>query len=318
MISKGLAITYLRTHANSLVITLCTLSVVAVHGQVQNPEGISLPPAYEATQITGLPDAKQNLKGQLHLSAMNLLFTSPEFRAEIPFTHIKSVSIGNERIETGGKVGLVARKVIPYGGGLALATITQKSVDLLTVDYFDTEGRDHGAVFFMPKLSAKIFIDQLEPQLSTIARPGITGCEGRPSSPSSVVVEPIASSGVELPAEYRVVLYESIIRELHDKTSGESYVRSGSSYTGASCPGMTLRITVTGFSKGNQVLRAATGPIGLFVGKTSVSFHVELTAADGHSVLSENMTKSMRMHTESLVVAKVAKAWSAASCPLRA
>ena len=54
---------------------------------------------------------------------------------------------------------------------------------------------------------------------------------------------------------------------------------------------------------------ASTGPIGLFVGKTSVSYHVELTAADGHSVLAKDMTNSKRMDTESLDVAKsVAKA----------
>ncbi len=307
---KGFAITHLRTSATFLVvITLCTLSGVSGLALVKNSEGTSDRTGYEATQITGLPDAGENLKGQLLLSATKVLFVSPELKAEIPFTLIKSVSIGNERIETGGKVGFVARKVIPYGGGLALATITQTSVDLLTIEYLDPEGKDHGAVFFMPKLSARIFIAQLAPQLSTKVRPGITGCDGRLSSPTSVVVEPIASSGVELPAEYRVVLYEGIIRELHDKASGESYLRSGSFYTGAGCPRMTLRITVTGFSKGNQVLRAATGPIGLFVGKTSVSFHVELTAKDGHSLLSENITKSMRMDTESLGVAKsVAKA----------
>ncbi len=263
------------------------------------------------TQIMGLPDAKPNIRGQLTLSDTELSFRNPDFRAEIPFALMVKVSIGSERIETGGTTGQIMRKVIPYGGGMALATVTQKSADLLTIEYLDMEGRDHGVVFFVPKSAAKTLSDQISPQLSRTKPPLPPACVEGPSSPTSVVVEPITSRGLELPAEYRVLLYEGLIDELRDSKSALTYSRASNFNDAANCSGIKLKITVTGFNKGNRALRASTGPIGLFVGKTSISFHVELTAADGRSVLSEDMSNSKRMDTESLGVAKsVAKAVS--------
>jgi len=269
-------------------------------GETPNPTG------YDVTQIMGLPDAKPNIKGRLDLSDTELLFTNPDFKAEIPFTRITSVSIGTERIETGGTTGLIMRKVIPYGGGMALATVTQKSADLLTIEYLDLEGRDHGVVFFVPKSSAKALSDHMSPELSHATPLVPRACVEGPSSPTSVIVEPIASGGLELPAEYRVLLYEGLVTELRDSKTALTYNRASSFDSAPSCSGMKLKITVTDFNKGNRALRASTGPIGLFVGKTSISFHVELTGADGRSVLSEDMTSSKRMDTESLGVAKSA------------
>ena len=265
--------------------------------------------AYEATQVMGLPDAKPSIKGQLTLSNTELQFANQDFTGQIPFIRITSVSVGNQRVETGGKTGSIARKVIPYGGGMALATITQKSVDLFTIEYVDPKGGYHGAVFFMPKASAQVLSDRMASRLSTVAPRQAESCAEGSSNPSAVVLEPIASGAVSLPAEYRVLLYEGLFNELRDSAPAAAYVRAGSA--DASCSGMKLKITVTDFKKGNQVLRAETGPIGLFVGKTSVSFHVELTAADGHRVLAEDMTSSKRMDSDSLGVAKsVAKAVS--------
>ena len=263
------------------------------------------------TQITGLPDAKPNIKGRLTLSDTELLFTNPDFKAQVPFTRMTNVSIGSERIETGGTTGLIMRKVIPYGGGMALAAVTQKSAELLTIEYVDVAGRDHGVVFFVPNSSAQALSDRMSPQLSRTTPPLPHACVEGASSPTSVVVEPIASRGLELPAEYRVVLYEGLIAELRDSKGPLTYTRASKSDAAPSCLGMKLQITVTAFNKGNRALRASTGPIGLFVGKTSISFHVELTAAGGYSALSEDMTNSKRMDTESLGVAKsVAKAVS--------
>jgi hypothetical protein len=146
---KDFIMTYQRPHATLLAIAVCLLSGMPVLAQSRNPEETANPTGYEVTQITGLHDA-----GQLTLSDTDLQFTNVEYKAEIPFTRMTSVSIGNERIETGGKTGRVARTVIPFGGGMALATVTQKSVDLLTIEYLDLKGGYHGVVFFVPKSSA--------------------------------------------------------------------------------------------------------------------------------------------------------------------
>lgn len=301
--------TYRHRTSTLLAIALSlTAPRSAVAQSASSPETQKLT-GYEVTQITGLPQAKPNIKGRLTMPEKHVIFTNSEFTADIPFARITSVSIGNERMETGGKTGRILRTIIPYGGGIAVATVTQKAVDLLTIEYLDLQGGYHGAVFFVPKLSAKALTDRMSSQLLTTAPQISRLCESGPARSSSVIVEPIVTRGVELPAEYRVLLYEGLIHELRDNPSPDTYIRGGSSDAGSGCSSMKLQITVTGFKKGNQALRASTGPIGLFVGKTSVSYHVELTAADGHSVLAKDMTNSKRMDTESLDVAKsVAKA----------
>ncbi len=303
--------TYERRYATLPAIALCLLSGMTSLAQSASRAESSDPTGYAVTQIVGLPDAKPNVKGQLTMSTTELLFANTELKAEIPFARMTSVSVGDVRIETGGKTGRIMRTVIPYGGGMAVASVTQKSADLLTIEYVDLKGGYHGVVFSVPKLSAKVLSDRIASQLPTTIAQLPQPCIGGSPSPTSVVVEPISASGAELPAEYRVLLYESLVNELRDSATAATYTRAGSLDAGSGCPTMKLRVTVTGFKKGNQALRAETGPVGYFVGKTSVSFHVELTAADGRRILSEDMTSSKRMDSESLGVTKaVAKSVS--------
>ncbi|WP_263383576.1 hypothetical protein [Granulicella arctica] len=301
--------THQRPHATCLAIALCLISGMTAFAQSTSPEGTSSSTGYDVTQITGLPDAKPNIKGRLTTTDTKLLFTNLEFKAEIPFARMTHVSIGNERIETGGKTGRIVRMMIPYGGGVAVATITQKSVDLLTIEYLDQKGGYHGAVFVVPMASAKILSARMTSHMSTTTNQLPELCERGPLGSASVVVEPVMARGLELPAEYRALLYEGLIHELGESPSPATYIRAGDDDGGTACSTMKLRITVTGFKKGNQALRASTGPIGFFVGKTSVSFHLELTGTDGQNFLEKDMTNTKRMDSESLGVAEsVAKA----------
>lgn len=292
-----------RYRTTLLAIVLLSLPVIGAHSQSTVSTEIPSPTGYDVTQIAGMPDAKPNLKGRLTASDTSLSFTNSDFRATIPFTRITRVSTGDVRIETGGKTGRIARTVIPFGGGMALAAVTHRSADLLTVEYVDEKGGYHGAVFYVPKASAKAFSDRIGARLSTIQPPLLQPCESISPNPSTVVVQPIEAHGVELPAEYRALLYEGLINELRERASPAKYLRAGSSDSEAGCA-MKLAVTVIGFKKGNQALRASTGPIGLFVGKTSIAFHVELTAPDGRKVLAVDMSNSKRMDSESLGVAQ--------------
>jgi hypothetical protein len=104
--------------------------------------------------LVGLPDATPLTQGELHLSYDALEFNSGEIHPAIPLKQITAVNIGDERTEKGGTVGEVARRVIPFGGGPALGVASQKSVDLLTVEYRDSDLGYHGAVFVLPTKQA--------------------------------------------------------------------------------------------------------------------------------------------------------------------
>ena len=159
--------------------------------------------------LAGLLDAKANAKGVLTLTPDALVFDDSNARTLIAVNRIIAVSTGDERLEKGGTAGEVARKAIPYGGGAALGAVSQKSVDLLTVEYRDVHEGYHAAVFMLPtKQAAEI---QQETQQKILAettplpmvQPVV--CRDAGGTPNSVLLAPVDVSGMELPAEYRAL-----------------------------------------------------------------------------------------------------------------
>lgn len=77
----------------------------------------------------------------------------------------------------------------------------------------------------------------------------------------------------------------------------------GDRSAGLGCAAMSLDITVTDFKKGNQSVRAATGPLGLFLGTTSLTFNVNLKDAQDKTVFDAKVKKSKRTDSDSLGLA---------------
>lgn len=253
--------------------------------------------------LVGLAEAKSRTQGELHLGSEVLEFNSGEIHAAIPLNQITAVNIGDERTEKGGTAGQVARRVIPFGGGSALGAASQKWVDLLTVEYRDPHQGYHGAVFVLPTkqalgLQQKILVKVTPPQPMAAA-----ACSNPSQIPASVLVAPIEVSGVDLPAEYRVLLYEHLITELQSRLPTDTYFRAGDISAGPRCTTLTLRVTVVRFKKGNRVLRASTGPLGKFLGTTSISSQVTLDNFDGKTVFESKLKMSNRRDSDSLNVA---------------
>jgi len=257
-----------------------------------------------AIVLVGLPDAKPRTAGDLHLGPEALEFNSGEIHAKIPLNQITAVNIGDERTERGGTAGQVARRVIPFGGGSALGAASQKSVDLLSVEYRDPHQGYHGAVFVLPAKQAlglqQRILANITPPLATSA----AACSDAPPISASVLVAPIEVSGVDLPSEYRVLLYEHLITELKSRQPSDTYFRAGDISAGPGCTALTLHVTVNGFKKGNQALRASTGPLGMFLGATSISFEMRLDNVAGKTIFDSKRKKSNRRDSDSLNVAR--------------
>jgi hypothetical protein len=71
----------------------------------------------------------------------------------------------------------------------------------------------------------------------------------------------------------------------------------------AACPELVIRVKLTAFNKGNAVLRAATGPVGVFVGVTSLQVHLELSDPMGKKLAGKDLRASERGDSDSLDVA---------------
>jgi hypothetical protein len=121
---------------------------------------------------------------------------------------------------------------------------------------------------------------------------------------SSLKVATIDSIELPVPEEYKVLLYEQLIRRLQEKSGYENIYREGDSSAAAACPELVIRVKLTAFNKGNAVLRATTGPVGVFVGVTSLQVHLDLSDSVGKKkLIDEDLKASERGDSDSLDVA---------------
>jgi hypothetical protein len=111
--------------------------------------------------------------------------------------------------------------------------------------------------------------------------------------------------GSLLPEEYRVLAYEHLIKQLQSDKDLLAVYRDGDRDPAAQCAEFTLTLQVKVFKKGNRVVRAATGPLGAFIGTTSLSYHLTASTLDGARVIDKDMKSSERKDTDSLNVTRM-------------
>jgi hypothetical protein len=271
-------------------------AVAEVHGGGSNEVA-------DVVHVLGLPDAKPGIKGVLKLAPDGLDFSTSDIHALIAYKRITAVSVGNQRMEAGGNAGNVARR-LPMGIGPALSVASQKRVDLFTVEFRDPHEGYHGVVFLLPLKRAADLESRIVAEITKPAVVEVPACNAGARTPNSVLIAPVEVTGVDIPAEYRVLLYENLHNVLRTTRPSDSYLRAGDISAGPGCTALTLHISVVGFKKGNQAVRAATGPIGMFVGTTSITFNIKLEDGQGKYILDANVKKSKHGDTNSLSVAR--------------
>jgi hypothetical protein len=259
--------------------------------------------AIDVVHVAGLTDVKPDIKGSLLVTPETIVFSNGAVRASIPRSRILNVFVGDERTEPWGTTGKVARKIIPYGGGAALGAITKGQVDLLTVESLDEHEGYHGVVFAVPFQKANAIREQLTATLVPPVKRPAPSCSEGASTPRSVLLAPIVVSGIELPSEYRILLYEQLYKQLKAHNPSDSFLRTGDLSSGPGCTELTLRVTVTGFKKGNRAVRASTGPLGMFLGTTSLTFDINLQDLQEKTIFDAQMKKSDRSDSDSLGLA---------------
>lgn len=287
---------------------LVLLAAVSAMGYAQAPTGAAVVKASssfhstEAKLLVGLKDIPAGAKGTIEVTPDSIIFTSSDLTERVTRNRVSVVFVGDERAETGGLAGKVARVAIPYGGGAALGTVTQKQVGILTVDYRDDRSGLRSAVFVLPKAAASEIAGEMEQTLLGHPRAAArVACNDQDLS-SSIQVLPIQSApGLEVAPEYRALLYEHLVELPAQNLRVDRIFADGEQ--GAECASYTLALTVEEFSKGNATLRASTGPVGLFVGVTKLTVRAQLRDSNGRIVLDREVKASRRGDKESLNVA---------------
>ena len=108
-------------------------------------------------------------------------------------------------------------------------------------------------------------------------------------STSSIQVAMIQSDETPVPAEFKVALYENLIRQL-EKRGFQHVYREGDGNAPSAGDLVVLHSTVRRFKPGSEEAREVT----TVAGATSISIHCQFTNAEGQPVLERDVTGKVR------------------------
>jgi len=153
----------------SLQLTAIGVVFVATAGSAFSQQ-LATPQASQTTSIPhvkcviGLENIKANAKGTLSLLPNGLEFATGKNKVDISTASIQDIFTGQEsRQDVSGPAGTVAKAGIPYGGG-RIVSLFSHNVEVLTVEYVDSNGGFHGTVFVLSPGKATVLKSQLVAQ----------------------------------------------------------------------------------------------------------------------------------------------------------
>jgi hypothetical protein len=125
------------------------------------------------THVLGLEGIGNNAGGTLSIEKDALQFRkSTGLTAQISVGSITNVSLGEQDQQVGGAPMAVGRAAAPFGGGRVIGLFSHKKYDTLTVEYHDTNGGIHGAIFRMNKGKAQAIREALVADGAHLAQAG--------------------------------------------------------------------------------------------------------------------------------------------------
>lgn len=115
-----------------------------------------------ATHLVGWPNTKSNCKGTLSAQDNVLRFQQGgKPLAEVDIASVRDVFLGDERMQVGGMPMKIGKAAAPYGGGRVISLFAHKKYDTLTLEYVDSNGGVHGAIFQLKKGQGELVRDGL-------------------------------------------------------------------------------------------------------------------------------------------------------------
>ena len=142
-----------RFRAGAAVAYLAVLLVWCAVASAQNTAP-NRAPSSEArvTHVLGFEDAPKNSSGQLSIEGDGLQFQKGvDAPVRIKISSIRDFSIGEIDKQVGGVAMKIGKVAVPYGGGRAISLLSHKKYETLSLNYLDSTGGLHGAIFLMIK-----------------------------------------------------------------------------------------------------------------------------------------------------------------------
>jgi hypothetical protein len=126
------------------------------------PLKVNPPFSTRATHLLGLPNTKSNCKGTLSTQDNVLRFQqNGKPVAEVDIASVRQVFLGEEGMQVGGVPMKIGKTAAPFGGGRVVSLFAHKKYDTLTLEYVDSNGALHGAIFQLEKGQGELVRNEL-------------------------------------------------------------------------------------------------------------------------------------------------------------
>jgi hypothetical protein len=100
----------------------------------------------------------------------------------------------------------------------------------------------------------------------------------------------IQSAEINVPAEFRIALYENLVKQLEKKGKFQHVYRDGDGRASSAVDLVVLHSSIQGFKGGSERARQVT----TVAGATSIKVHCQLTTAEGQTVLERDLNGKVR------------------------
>ena len=123
------------------------------------------------THLLGFEGMPNNANGELSIENGTLRFQKTEsVSAQIPVGSIQDLTTGEQDKQVGGVPMTLAKIGAPYGGGRVISLFSHKKYDTVTLEYVDSNGGLHGAIFQLNKGEGQALRSELEAAGAHITR----------------------------------------------------------------------------------------------------------------------------------------------------
>ena len=150
-------------HALISLWTLLLCSGIGALAQSTAPALKANPPfSIPATHLVGWPNTKSNCKGTLFTQDNVLRFQQGgKPLAQVDIASLRDVFLSDESMQVGGLPMKIGKAAAPYGGGRVISLFAHKKYDTLTLEYVDSNGGVHGAIFQLKKGQGELVRNEL-------------------------------------------------------------------------------------------------------------------------------------------------------------
>jgi hypothetical protein len=288
----------------ALLVLLAWLMMTA-NGQSQ-AETLLVSAPIHVTHVLGLEGVRRNVSGELSIQDGDVRFQRDKVpAAQVSITSIQNISLGEQDKQVGGLPMMMGKAAVPYGGGRMISLFSHKKYDSLTIEYLDSTGGFHGAIFRLAKGQGEAFKNALIAHGAHLRQSETTAPlqsppeEFQEDQTWSVQVDRVDPGATTIDPCFSDALYEDLLQKLSKSKEFKHVLRSGDRNANVSGV-LVLKTLVEKYNPGSETRRAVT----TVFGPTKLKVHIQLVTRDGRVVLDRAVEGNVRFIGDNLGATK--------------